>query len=126
MFECSGTRGALLSLPYLANHEETNALGDFSEWIIKNIDDCLKVAEDLGYGVKRMEEIILVTGRRLAKSWISTAFSASHGKPQVSFVLRKSGDSGVHIEDGSVRGGELKLGPTGEVGFSLCIILSSN
>jgi len=59
-FSCSRKQGALLSLPFPADHEETNALSDFSKWIIKNIDNCLKVTNDLGCGVN-IEDIILVT-----------------------------------------------------------------
>ena len=123
-FSCSGKQGALLSLPFPADHEETNALGDFSKWIIKNIDDCLKVANDLGCGVN-MEDIILVTGRRLARSWISVVFSEirGHGDAQVSFVVRVSGDSCVHHEERNASGGVLKFGPRGEVGFHTILSL---
>jgi hypothetical protein len=118
-FVCSGSlkQGALLYLPFLADREETNARGDFSKWIIKNIDGCYKVAEDLGCGVNRMEDIILVTGRHLARSWVSAAFSSSCRGGEVSFRIRLSGDSGVHLVERDVSGGELKLGPTGEVSF---------
>jgi len=116
-FSCSGRQGALLCLPFPADLEETVAHGDFSKWIVKNIDDCLRVAEDLGCGISRMEDIVLVTGRHLARSWISVAFSESLGGSQVSFKVRASGDSNVHLEERDVRGGELKFGPSGEVSF---------
>lgn|SRR6266850_1745981 len=121
-FECSGRQGALLYLPFPAAHEETIALGDFGKWILKNIDDCFKVAENQGCGVNRMEDIVLVTGRHLARSWISVAFSESRGGAQVSFGVQVSGDS-VHIEERSVNGGELKRGPSG--GVSFFVILST-
>jgi len=123
-FSCSGKQGALLSLPFPADHQETTALGDFGKWIIKNIDDCLKVADDLGCGVN-MEDIILVTGRRLARSWISVVFSESrgHGDAQVSFLVRVSGEAGVHFEERNASGGVLKPGPRGEVG--ICTSFSS-
>jgi hypothetical protein len=121
-FVCSGKQGALLYLPVLAEREETTARGDFSKWIIKNIDDCFKVAEDLGFGVSRIEDIVLVTGRHLAKSWVSAAFSSARGGAEVSFRTQVCGDFGVNLVERDVSGGELKLGPTGEVDF--CTILS--
>ena len=116
-FSCSGTKGALISLPITAQREDTVAQGDFGKWIVSNIDECMRLAEDLGWGVNRMEDIILVTGRHLAKSWVNVTFSESRGGAQVSFGVRVSGDSCVHLEERNMTGGELKLGPSGEVGF---------
>jgi hypothetical protein len=109
----------LLYLPFLADREETIARLDFRKWIVEHIDDCLKVANDLGYGVDRMEDIVLVTGRHLAKSWVSVAFPARRGTVQseVSFRARVSGPSSVHFVHLDESGGELKLGPAGEVDF---------
>jgi len=105
-----------LYLPLLAERHDTLARGDFGEWMLENIDACFKVAEDLGYGVERMEDIILVTGCHLAKSWVSVAFSESRGGSQVSFGARVSGSSGVHFDERNVNGRGLKFGPGGEVG----------
>jgi hypothetical protein len=77
----------------------------------------MRVAEDLGLGVNRMEDIILVTGRHLARSSVSVVFSESRVGAQLSFVVRVSGDSGVYLEERSATGGDLKLGPCGEVGL---------
>lgn len=70
-----------------------------------------------------MEDIILVTGRHLAKSWINVAFSESRGDAQVSFGVRVSGDSSVHLEERNGNGGELKVGPRGEVSFYTILML---
>ena len=67
-----------------------------------------------------MEDIILVTGRHLARSWVNVVFSESRGGTQLSYVVQASGNFGVHLEERSATGGDLKLGPSGEVGF--CII----
>ena len=117
-FSCSGRKGALLYLPLLAERHDTVARGDFGEWMLENIDTCFRVAEDLGYGVERMEDIILVTGYHLAKSWVNIAFSESRGGSQVSFGVRVSGNSGVHFDERNVIGRGLKFGPGGEVGFA--------
>jgi hypothetical protein len=112
----SGRQGAILSLPFEADREETIARGDFGEWIVKNIDDCLEFANGQGYSVGRTEDIMLVTGRHLARSWVSVAFPAGHREARVSF-RRISRRSGVHFVKQDDIGGELKLGPSGEVGL---------
>ena len=117
-FSCSGKKGAFLYLPLLSERQDTAARGDFGEWMLENIDACFKIAGDLGYGIERMEDIILVTGCHLAKSWVSAAFSDSRGSSEVSFGVRVSGNSGVHFDGRSVNGRGLKLGPSGEVGFA--------
>jgi hypothetical protein len=75
------------------------------------------VARELESGVERMEDIILVAERHLTRSWVSVAFPARHGTARVSFQTRLSGHSGVHFVKLDESGGELKFGPTGEVGF---------
>ena len=85
--------------------------------MVSNIDGCMRVAEDLGLGVSHMEEFMLVTGCHLARSWANVTFSKNQGGAQVSFRVRKSGDSGVAFEEGDVNGGDVKFGPRGEVGL---------
>ena len=111
-------------LPLLSERHDTVARGDFGEWMLENIDTCFKVAEDLGYGIERMEDIILVTGCHLAKSWVSATFSDSRGGSEASFGVRVSSNSGVHFDERNVNGRGLKLGPSGEVGF--CTVLGSD
>lgn len=119
-FSCSGRQGALLYLPFLAEQEDTAALGDFGKWIVKNIHECMRLSEERGLGVSRMEDIILVTGRHLARSWVRAVFSESQpGRgAQASFCVRVSGesDSGiVHLEERDTSGAQLTLGPNGRV-----------
>jgi hypothetical protein len=108
-------RGALSYLPFDANREETTALGDFKKWILKHMDDCFKVAEAFGCGVDHMGDIILVTGRHLARSWINVAFSGGSRGAQVSFKVQVTRDLHLDLEERDVGGAELKLGPSGEV-----------
>ena len=84
--------------------------------MLENIDACFKVATDLGCGVNRMEDIILVTGCHLARSWVNVAFSENRGGAQVSFGVQVYGSSGVHFDEQNMSGRGLKLGPSGEVG----------
>jgi hypothetical protein len=112
---CSGKQGALLSLPLPAEREDTTARREFGQWLVKHIDVCVKLADDLGLGINRMEDIILVTGRHLARSWVSVLFSEFRSGAQVSFLAKPSGNSGVRLQERSMSGGDLKLGPSGEV-----------
>jgi hypothetical protein len=69
-FSCDGPRGALLSLPVSAQSEDTVALDKFGKWMITHINAWFAFTQSLGMGVEKMEDIILVTGRHLTKSWI--------------------------------------------------------
>jgi hypothetical protein len=66
-----------------------------------------------------MEDIILVTGRDLARSWTNVVFSENQGGEQASFGVRVTGTSDVQwqvsLED--VRGAVVNNGPSGEVHF---------
>jgi hypothetical protein len=106
-----------LSLPVPAQGEDTVAFGDFGKWMIKHIDAWFAFARSLGLGVERMEDIILVTGRHLTKSWVNVAFTQRRLDAGVSFDVQVSShDQGhVSLEQQYVRGGDLKLGPTGRV-----------
>ena len=74
-------------------------------------------------GVDRMEDIILVTGRHLARSWVRAVFSESRGGAGASFVAQASGGS-VHLEQRNVSGALLEFGPNGEVSY--CINLKNS
>jgi len=63
-----------------------------------------------------MGDIILVTGRYLARSWVNVAFSGSGRGSQVTFKVATR-DLHVVLEERDVSGAELKLGPRGEVGL---------
>jgi hypothetical protein len=109
-----------LSLPVPAQGEDTVAFGDFGKWMIKHIDTWFAFARGLGLGVNRMDDIILVTGRHLTKSWVNVAFTQRRPDAGVSFDVQ-AGHSHVSLEQEYVRGGDLKLGPTGRV----CIYIIS-
>lgn len=125
-FSCTGRQGALLSLPFPAQREDTAALRDFGKCIVKNIDAWFAYAEDLGLGIDRMEDIILVTGCHRARSWVIATFSESQAGAQVSFGAEVVGNSGVDLEWRDARGGDLKLGPTGRVRIYTVLCLQHN
>jgi hypothetical protein len=86
---------------------------------VKHINIWFAFAKNLGLGIDRMEDIILVTGRHLTRSWVNATFYESRSDAQVSFAVQVLGNSSVHLEWRDARGAELKLGPIGEV--CLCI-----
>lgn len=86
--------------------------------MIKHIDTWFAFARGLGLGINRMEDIILVTGRHLTKSWVNVAFTQRRSDAGVSFDAQAFGHSHVSLEQEYVRGGDLKLGPTGRVWIS--------
>jgi len=113
---CPETRGAVLSLPVAAQRKDTIAMGDFRKYIIQYIDHWFAFAEKLGLGVNRIQDIILVTGRHCAKSWVNIAFHERLREAEISFGIQVSGVSGVFIEQRQVHGGAaLRMGPSGEV-----------
>jgi hypothetical protein len=111
----------MLSLPVPAQREDTIARRDFAKCICKNIDVWFAFAQQLGLEVRRIEDIILVTGRDLARSWLNVAFSDCQGGEQVSFGVRVTGVSDVEwqISHGDIRGAAVNRGPSGQVPFSL-------
>ncbi|KAI0287788.1 hypothetical protein BC826DRAFT_739370 [Russula brevipes] len=82
-------------------------------WIDKNIDRWFVFANSIGLGVQQMEEIILVTGCHITRSWVCVAFPGNRGPETVSFILKMVGNNGLYLREGSMGGGHLKLGPSG-------------
>src|SRR6266702_5152511 len=92
-FSSRRKQGAVLSLPIQARCENTVALGDFGEWMIKHIDRWFSWARDLGMGINRMEDIVLVTGAHLTRSWTNVAFLEGQTKARVSFEFQVAADT---------------------------------
>jgi hypothetical protein len=112
-FSCSKKRGAILSLPLPAQCTDTVAREDFARRIVRDIDVWLAFAQQRGLGIN-CEDIILVTGCHLAKSWATIAFQ--NRGDQVAFRYHVSGDSNVtwHF---TPKGVPYNLGPSGQVRF---------
>ncbi|KAH8991260.1 hypothetical protein EDB92DRAFT_1778594, partial [Lactarius akahatsu] len=73
-FSCPMREGAVLYLPIEATGANTIANADFGKCIIRHIDRWLEWARQLGLGIGRMEDIILVTGTHRTRSWTNVAF----------------------------------------------------
>ena len=107
----------MLSLPVDAQRRDTRARGDFRIWMVKHIDSWFTFARGLGLGIEHMEEIVLVTGLHLTRSWANIVFLEGHANGHASFGVRA--DNNVCITwrflPGSVRGGMRSWGPEGRV-----------
>jgi hypothetical protein len=108
-----------LSLPVDARREDTLAKGDFSGWIVKQIDRWFAFARELGLGIERMEEIILVTGCDHTRSWTNVVFFGSQNNEQASFGVKVVYGPPTSINwqpvPDSVQGAVLHRGPDGTV-----------
>ncbi|KAI0298043.1 hypothetical protein B0F90DRAFT_1735852 [Multifurca ochricompacta] len=118
-FSCTRKRGAVLSLPVLARREDTVARGVFGKWIVKHIDSWFAWARQLGLGIDRMEDIILVTGHHRARSWANVAFYESPPDARISFGVEVTSDPGTRIKwkfsRKRTQGAVFHWGPEGEV-----------
>ena len=87
--------------------------------MVKHIDNWFAFAQNLG-PVRQMEEIILVTGCDLTRSWSNIAFLGGRADAQASFGLEVRGstsnpDVNFQFLPGRVRGAVLHCGPEGSV-----------
>jgi hypothetical protein len=114
-FSCS-RRGAILSLPLPAQSKDTAARAAFAKCIVKRIDYWYAFARDRDLGISR-EDIILVTGCHLARSWANIAFQESEDEEHVSLGVHTTGNSGVNwrFTPEGAGGTPYKLGSSGQV-----------
>ena len=88
--------------------------------MIKHIDTWFVWARQLGFGIGRMEDIILVTGADRTRSWTNVAFPGGPEDSHISFGanLTSRGDSVAinwTFSHERNRGAVLNRGPNGEV-----------
>ena len=107
----------MLSLPIQARCEDTVALGDFRKWMINHIDRWFSWARELGVGINRMEDIVLVTGAHLTRSWTNIAFLEDQTDARVSFEVHVAADTSInwHVSPDRIIGALLNRGPNGKV-----------
>ena len=84
-FSCRGKQGALLCLPIQAKREDTVLRDGFGKWMIAHIDLWFAWIRQKGLKVDRMEDIILVTGTDVTRSWANVAFLGGQADARVSF-----------------------------------------
>ena len=100
--------------------EDTIAQGAFGRWIVTHIGSWLAFAQKLELGIEEMEEIILVTGCDLTRSWTNVAFLGGEVDAQVSFgvdvrVEDSKPDIKFQLSPALVRGAVIDQGPEGKV-----------
>jgi hypothetical protein len=86
--------------------------------MVKHIDNWFAFARNLGLGIERTEEIILVTGCDRTRSWTNIAFLEDKVDAQVSFGVKIEGpDTGINFQFSpeNARGAVLRHGPEGTV-----------
>ena len=110
----------MISLPVYAKAENTVASADFAKWIVSHIDRWFAWARQLGLGVDRMEDIVLVTGAHCTRSCANVAFPGGQDDAQISFGAKVNhSDDGVSIDwqfsPEQNRGVVLNHGPEGKV-----------
>ena len=103
-----------------AKVENTVASADFAKWMIRHIDRWFAWARQLGLGVDRMEDIVLVTGAHCTRSCTNVAFPGCQNGAQVSFGAKVdcSGDTVTinwQYSHERNRGVVLNYGPEGKV-----------
>ena len=126
VFSCRKKKGAVISLPTQARCEDTVALGDFGQWMIKHVDPWFAWVRQLGVGITRMEDIVLVTGAHRTRSWTNVAFPGGQVDAQVSFGANVAtrGDTVTinwKFSQECSRGAVMNCGPSGEVRHSLLV-----
>ena len=87
---------------------------------MRHIDNWFIFARELGLGIQQMEEIILVTGCDLTRSWTNIAFLEGRGDAQVLFRVEVGGpasDNSVNFQFSpeNAQGAVLRQGPEGMV-----------
>jgi hypothetical protein len=100
-----------------AQRKDTIAQDAFAKHICKNIYAWFAFVQERDLGVRNIRDIILVTGRDLARSSFNVAFSETQRGEQVSFGVRVTSPSNVEweVSHDDIRGAAVKSGPSGQV-----------
>ena len=100
-----------------AQRKDTAARGVFAKCITKHINEWFAFTQERGLGISR-EDIILVTGCHLTRTWATIAFQER--EEQLSFGVQVSGHSDVtwQFTPEGAQGVAYNLGPSGQVHFS--------
>ena len=112
-FSCPKGQGAILSLPVPAKREDILVKDAFGKYMLKHIEEWFTFAQER-VGIARREDIVLVTGRDLAKSWANVVFQEGD---DVTFEVRVTGDSRIEWQF-TLRGAggvAHAIGPSGDM-----------
>jgi hypothetical protein len=114
-FSCNQKHGAALYLPDDANRKDAINYRDYKQYMLKNIDTWYAL-DDVQRLDLQMEDLILVTGRDLAKSWLVAAFAADEDSGSVQIGIEgPAGTAGLSVGASvswqNARGVEYHWGP---------------
>ena len=88
--------------------------------MIQHIDSWFAFAQDRGYDIARMEEIILVTGCHHTRSWANVTFLENQAHAQASFGVKIADDIiNWKFSLGEAHGAVCGWGPEGKLCVSL-------
>ncbi|KAI0278249.1 hypothetical protein BC826DRAFT_927183 [Russula brevipes] len=90
-YECPGI-GAVLYLPAKGDREDVLRTKVFEDYIRDNVGSWFAWSQKNGLGVERTEDLILVTGCTLAKSWAIAAFCDPTTESKVSLSVQSQSD----------------------------------
>lgn len=98
-YECwDQSHGALLYLPHGAHSEDAIRTRLFEDYIRDNADSWISWSKKEGLPVENVEDLILVTGYTLAKSWAIAAFDVTKSRDgdaaTISLEVRVSDNGG--------------------------------
>ena len=98
LYSCERSYGALLSLPFNGKSEDVIRTKVFEEYIRDHVDSWLAFARRYRFDVKRMEDLILVTGCTLTTSWGMAAFVDNASDAEVSLRTQTHSGDGATFD----------------------------
>ena len=109
MYQCRAQhRGAFLFLPSKGHRNDVLPIKVFKDCIRDNADKWFRWSKKMKLPVEQMEDLILVTGCTLVKSWAAAAFdshmSVDSDPTTISLEARKSDNGGTQFFWRNIRG----------------------
>ena len=117
--------GALLSLPNGGHHEDVIRSQVFEDYIQDYVDSWFTWAQKNRLGVKRVEDLILVSGCTLVTSWAAAAFVDDSMDAEISLASRTFDNGGASFVWSNIRGRVLYHNSRFEPVRSLCCVESA-
>ena len=96
--------GALLCLPNGGHHEDVIRAQAFEDYIQGYVVSWFTWAQKSRLGVKRVEDLILVSGCTLVTSWAAAAFVDDAMDAEISLASRKLNNGGASFVWSNIRG----------------------
>ena len=96
--------GALLSLPNGGHHEDVIRSQVFEDYIQGYVVSWFTWAQKNQLGVKRVEDLILVSGCTLVTSWAAAAFADDSMDAEISLASRTFDNGGARFVWSNIRG----------------------